>query len=153
MTPLYPNKYATYESKYSLSDAVAHLSAKVRKDNLPNRLRGGILGTARPEKVILRHFYPWQMFSGGVRFEGSFVEKDRSTVLAGTFKMPTSGRVFIILWLAVTVLLFCYSIITVELLPIPISMLFLWIITILITWRWGKLDIDYISHAVKDALL
>ena len=86
MISLYSSKHVSYESKYSLSDSVARLSDRVKKDNLWNRLTGGILGNVKADKVTLRYFNPWKILSGGIQFEGSFVGKNGSTLLIGRFQ-------------------------------------------------------------------
>ena len=152
MISLYPTRHASYASKYSLSDSVARLSDRVKKDNWRNRLRGGILGTVKPDEVILRYFRPLNIFSAGMRFHGSFVEKNGSTVLIGRFQVPKLTRMFSASWLAIAIILSFYSLIRGELLAVPLSMFILWIAPILIIRLWGRTDIDYVSRTVYDSL-
>jgi hypothetical protein len=152
MKSIYPNTYASYGTKYSLTDAVAHVAGRVKKDNFPNRLQGSILGTVKPDKVILRHFHLWKLFSGAVRFEGAFIKKDGVVVLEGRFQLPQIARVFMNFWLMVIIFLFCYSLSRVEFISIPVAMLALWLGNLFIIGRWGKSDIEYVSQTITDAL-
>jgi hypothetical protein len=152
MKSIYLNKYASYGTKHSLSDAVTHVAGRVKKDNWRSRLQGGIFGTVKPDKVILRHFHPWKLFSGGVQFEGSFTKKNGAAVLEGRFQLPKIARVFMNSWLMVTIFLLCYSLTKVELISIPVVMLVLWLGNLFIIRSWGKSDIEYVSQTIIDAL-
>jgi hypothetical protein len=153
MVPPFPIRDASFVSKYSLEDSVARLSGRVKKDNWGNRLSGGgILGIVRRDKVILRYFHPLNVFSGGTRFQGSFVEKDGPIVLIGTFQLPSFARMFLVAWLVITIILFAYSLRRPELLAVPLSMLILWIASILISRRWGRIDVEHVSRTINDSL-
>ena len=152
MKSIYLNKYASYGTKYSLTDAVAHVACRVKKDNFRNRLQGGIFGTVKPDKVILRHFHLWKLFSGGVRFEGAFTKKNGAVVLEGRFQLPQIARVFMNSWFMVTIFLFCYSLSRVEFISIPVAMFALWLGNLFIIGSWGKSDIEYVSQTITDAL-
>ncbi len=152
MISIYPNKHASFESKYALSDAIAHLSAKVKNDDLRSRRQGDILGSVQPERVILRYFHPWNEVSGWIRFEGSFKEKNSGTVLKGNFCISKHSRVFMNSWLAVIIFLFCYSLLKFELMAIPVLMITLWLSTRFVIWRWGNVDIEHISQVIDVTL-
>ncbi len=152
MISIYPSKNVSYESKYSLSESAARLSDKVKKNNLRNRLTGGILGDVEACKVTLRYFDPWKIFSGGIQFEGSFMEKNGSTLLIGRFKASNFSRIFSVSWLVITIILFCYSLIKVELLAVAIFMFIPWIATILIVRRWSNTDIEHVTRTIDDSL-
>ncbi len=152
MISIYPTKHISFQSLYVLSEAVAHLSARVKDDNLRSRFQEGLLGSVESEKVILRYFHPWKEFSGQIRFEGSFKERNGGTVLEGRFCLSKLSRVFMNSWFAIIIFLFCYSLLEFELMAIPVLMITLWLMWIFILWRWGKVDIENISEVVKDAL-
>ena len=152
MISIYPNKHASFESKYALSDAITHLSAKVKKDDRRSRLQEGILGSVKAERVILRYHHPWKDFSGGIRVEGSFKEKKGSTALEGSFCIPKGNRVFMNSWLAINIFLFCYSLLKLELMAISVCMIILWLGFVFVIWRWREPDIECISEVVNAAL-
>ncbi len=149
---IYPQKCVSWESKYKLSDAIDHLAASVRKDNLGSRFQEGILGSVESERVILRYFHPWKEFSGWIRFEGSFKEKNNGTVLEGSFCLSKLSRVLMNSWFGVVILLFCYGLLEFDLMAIPALMVTLWLSTLFVIWRWGKVDIERISEVVNISL-
>ena len=155
MILIYPKKHASFESKYPVSDAIARLSAIVKDDDWRTRLlllQEGILGSVKPERVILRYFHPWNEVSGWIRFEGSFKEKNSGTVLEGNFCISKHSRVFMNSWLAVIIFLFCYSLLKFELMAIPVLMITFWLSTRFVIWRWGNLDIEHISQVIDVTL-
>lgn len=165
MISIYPYTDAWFESKYPVSESVSRLSARVKNVRWPFFLawplwEGGVLGTVEPGKVILRHWKPWRYFTGRIRFKGSFTEKNDSTVLSGRFEFPKYDRVFMTLWFVATIVLFLFPFILnmsessrVGFFAVPALMLFLWIVSVLWSWRcwhWGKMEIEYISQTIKD---
>ena len=152
MISIYPNKKVSFESKYPVSDAIARLSAIVKDDDWRSRLlqvKEGILGSVKPERVILRYSHPWNEVSGWIWFEGSFKEKNSGSVLEGSFCLSKHSRVFMNSWLAVSIFLFCYSLLKFEFMAIPVLMITLWFSTVFVIWRWGKVDIEHISEVVN----
>ena len=152
MISIYPNKHASFESKYALSDAIAHLSAKVKNDDRRSRGQGGILGSVKPERVILRYFNLWKDYSGYIQFEGIFKEKKGGTVLEGSFYLSKRSRVFMNSWLAINIFLFSYSLLKLELMLLSVCMFILWLGFLFVIWRGRKLDIEYISEVINAAL-
>lgn len=152
MISIYPNKHASFESKYALSDAIAHLSAKVKNDDLRSRIQGGILGSVKPERVILRYWGLWTDYSGWIQFEGLFKEKKGGTVLEGSFCIAKGSRVFMNSWLAINIFLFSYSLLKLELMALSVCMFILWLGFLFFIWRGVELNIKNISEVVNVAL-
>jgi len=152
MISIYPNKHASFESKYALSDAIAHLSAKVKNDDLRSRIQGGILGSVKPERVILRYWGLWTDYSGWIQFEGLFKEKKGGTVLEGSFCIAKGSRVFMNSWLVINIFLFSYSLLKLELMALSVCMFILWLGFLFFIWRGVELNIKNISEVVNVAL-
>jgi hypothetical protein len=152
MISIYPNKHASFESKYALSDAIANLSAKVKNDDRRSRGQGGILGSVKPERVILRYWNLWMDYSGWIQFEGSFKEKKGGTVLEGSFCITKGSRVFMNSWLAINIFLFSYSLLKLELMVLSVCMFILWLGFLFVIWRGREQNIENISEVVNAAL-
>lgn len=153
---LYLKKYESYESDYSLSDAIAGLSGKVKSGNWLNWLQGGIFGSVKSDSVILRYYRlyyrPLNFLSLGISFKGSFTEQHGVTTLKGRFSLPMVTRAFMSSWLILTVFLLFYSLSNIDLLPIPFFLFLVWFANIFLINRLGKSDIQRVSQMLSDAL-
>jgi len=144
MRPNYFKKDLSFESMLSVSAAV---------ENLENKLESGKLtGTAKPDSIILCYRHPFPLFSRGIRFTGSITAKDDVSTLTGTFRLPTSVRFFMNSLLLLSIFLFFYSLSNIELMIIPIFIFILWLANFIILNRWWKIDSEYISQILTDAL-
>jgi hypothetical protein len=157
---IFPNlcEEATFRSKFPLEESVSILSGKVREDCRKNRWGNGLLGTVRPDEVVLRYFRFWNKSSGIVRFRGSFKEKDGAVVLSGRFEMLKSERNLFCSWFAITILLFCYPFLflrgesRIHFLILPISALVLWIGCGFYISIIEKRNMEDMSHAITSIL-
>lgn len=156
---VYPYRDVCFQSRYSVSDSISRLSRSVKNNRFIERLKGGILGTVNPDKVILRNApRPFRIYVGFLQFNGSFSEKNVATELTGRFEIPKCARVLMNIWLIVSVILFCLPYVfdiseaaNVATLTLSVFLLLLWLLMLLLSYQRGKLDIEKISQTIKDA--
>lgn len=158
MISVYFHKDVCFKSRYSLSDSVTRLSARVKTNRPMERLKGGLFGSVEPNKVLLWHLNLPRPYAGMVGLKGSFAGKNGCTELSGRFEIPKSTRVLLNGCLIVSIILLFFPFIyemsesaSVDLLTVPVILLVIWIVSVFFYHRGAIVDIEYISQMIKTA--
>jgi len=154
----YPEKEASFSSKYSIFEAVDRLSSKLDLRVFRTFSKGGIVGTVKPEEVLLRYHRPW--FCHYIVFRGTFSVRNDSVVLSGKFESSKPVQIFMTSFLLCTIFLFCFPFIFIEnnsakydFLVIPICIALIWIANFCFYRRLWRRDFDYLNKTINSALL
>ena len=157
MISLYPCKHISFESEYTISEAVSRLSDKVKKNIFGALFQGGIIGKVNHEFIVVRNSRFW--LPNSIVFKGSFSSKNKRTFLSGKFETTKSTHILMNFGLTCLILSLLFpfvyrnSVSLYEFLMIPLVILLVWLANYLIYIRLWRTDIQYISQTINDALL
>jgi hypothetical protein len=155
---LCPEREVSFRSNHSVTEAVKKLSARLQAETLHTKLKGGIFGIVRPEKVLLKYYRPWLGYY--IVFTGTFSMQKDSVLLSGRFESSKPIQVANLCWLLCIIFFFCFpfmfisnSAIVYDFLAIPIVILLIWVCNFAFYCRLWRGGVHCVIKTINDALL